>query len=153
MKVTCINALTLGISLSSMHLLTCSEEPPLFELSPSQQFHLDYSLERSIICKDLESAELYLRWGADPNALTLQGQTPLLHVAAGLSNESISLSLCKMLLLNGAYPNTPDNQNQVPAKIAIEAKNYRSAQQILNWTYDHPVSPCTKQVEKDHELD
>ena len=59
----------------------------------------------------LEAVKLLLKHGADPNAQTIHGKTPL-HVA-----EKCDVDVVKLLLQYGADPNARDDNGQTPLHI------------------------------------
>jgi ankyrin repeat protein len=58
---------------------------------------------------DFKAVELLLRFGADPNALTLSGETPLIAVShKKVSHKAVTRRIVEELVMHGADPGARD---------------------------------------------
>jgi hypothetical protein len=67
---------------------------------------------------DMHRLRHALRWGADPNIRGLNGHPPLVHAI-----QCDWVAGCRMLLENGARPNTGDDRAFLPLFQILELLN------------------------------
>ncbi|KAJ4153050.1 hypothetical protein LMH87_009558 [Akanthomyces muscarius] len=85
-----------------------------------------HALNEAIASQDSESARLLLLYGASPNALDIEGQSPL-AIAAGKSSLRITIALLKY----GANPDAVTRGTHSPLAIAVSSGNLRVTHALL----------------------
>ena len=76
---------------------------------------------------DPEQAKLLLNADADPNARTMDGQTPLHCIAQGDHSETVQ-ALCN----SGADPNARNSDGQTPLHLAVENSDHETVRILLD---------------------
>lgn len=83
--------------------------------------------------QSVEMVDLLLKYGADSNVQTHDGDTPL-HVAARWGKPDIA----RRLLQAGANPNRKNVAGQTPLDVAREAKNAEAIEVLEKYLKSHP---------------
>lgn len=92
-----------------------------------------------------ESAELLLRYGADPNTRSASGRPVLINAALDWNAP-----LVQVLLRAGADPTAKDGNNKTAREWAVQFGSDSIVQALDNWSAEHAPSPRGARHEPTH---
>lgn len=98
------------------------------------------SLRRADLAKsadNLSIVKLFLSYGANPNYIALNGQTPLIAAALGANTDA-----ARLLLENGADPSIADQNGKTPAYYASVTQGAQAVAALISYP------PAPRAVEK-----
>lgn len=96
---------------------------------------MDDSLVLAVLQSDIQTALTLLSSGACTNIKTPAGK-PLLHLALALDSDTKSLAMVQILLINGANPNTKDEQGRTALEVAKELQRDEIEQLLIRFVAD-----------------